>query len=62
MTTETPLPLTVVTGLSTRAAAITAGFVQNCVLTTAGGAECWGYNADGELGNGTTTDNSSPCL
>ena len=31
-----------------------------CGLTTGGAAYCWGYNADGELGDGTPTDRYVP--
>jgi alpha-tubulin suppressor-like RCC1 family protein len=31
-----------------------------CGLTPGGAAYCWGYNGDGELGTGTTTNNSTP--
>ena len=41
---------------------MSAGFVHTCGFTTAGAAYCWGFNIYGALGDGTTTDRSSPEL
>jgi alpha-tubulin suppressor-like RCC1 family protein len=39
---------------------ISAGVTHTCAVSAAGGAECWGRNASGELGNGNTTQSNSP--
>src|SRR5438105_4921318 len=41
-------------------AKVTAREYYACGVTTAGAAYCWGYNGDGELGNGTTTTSPTP--
>ncbi|MFN8489803.1 MAG: hypothetical protein U0350_19615 [Caldilineaceae bacterium] len=38
---------------------IATGGSHTCVLTT-NGVKCWGYNKDGELGDGTTTNRLTP--
>jgi len=53
----TPVP---VSGLSSGVAAVAVGFLHSCALTTAGAVKCWGRNANGTLGDGTTIDRLTP--
>lgn len=39
---------------------ISNGGADNCALVQNGGARCWGYNAWGELGDGSTTSTNVP--
>lgn len=56
-----PVP---VTGLSSNVAALVAGEDHSCVLVSDGrgshGVKCWGWNSQGQLGDGTTTARSTP--
>ena len=54
-----PVAVTAFTDGAT-AVSITAGEYHTCALLNTGAVNCWGYNSDGELGNGTTTDSSAP--
>jgi len=58
-TTNRPTPVDVV-GLSSGVAAIAIEDVHTCALMVSGAVKCWGSNTDGELGDGTTTDRSTP--
>ena len=41
-------------------ATVKGGGAFNCALKTDGSIACWGYNIDGELGDGTRIDKVTP--
>ena len=49
-----------VIGLTEPIASVSAGWSHTCALTTVGNIYCWGRNAHGQLGNGSSTDSSKP--
>jgi alpha-tubulin suppressor-like RCC1 family protein len=55
-TTTTRSTAVAVSGMSSGVTAITSGSDHTCALTSVGSIYCWGSNANGRLGNGTTTD------
>lgn len=64
-TTPTPTPTPTPTSppppaLMSGPQSITAGESHSCALDTAGKAWCWGSNAEGQLGDGTSTDSTVP--
>ena len=58
-TTNSPTAVAV-TALGSGVTALSVGYYHTCVITSAGGAQCWGYNPYGGLGNGTSTNSSVP--
>lgn len=50
---------TIVAGLGD-AVAIDAGVVHSCAISSTGTMRCWGFNAEGELGDGTNTERPTP--
>jgi alpha-tubulin suppressor-like RCC1 family protein len=58
-TTNSNIPVAVA-GLSAGVRTIAADWTHTCALTTEGGVLCWGQNGEGQLGDGTTTNRSTP--
>ncbi|MBK8010305.1 MAG: hypothetical protein IPK13_03095 [Deltaproteobacteria bacterium] len=49
-----------VLGLGNQVASLSGGFLNSCAVKMDGTLWCWGANADGQLGDGTTTTRLAP--
>ena len=59
-TTSSATPVAVSGGLTFATVSAGGHFGATCGVTTVGAAYCWGYNLEGQLGNGTTTSSATP--
>ncbi|MGH7471572.1 MAG: RCC1 domain-containing protein [Longimicrobiales bacterium] len=61
-TTTNAVTPTVITGVGTLNAEVTVGSSHACVRTNAGALHCWGNNTSGQLGDGASTNRTTPVL
>lgn len=58
-TTSRSTPVTV-SGLASGVVSVAAGGNSTCAILATGGLKCWGFNTNGEVGDGTTTHRKTP--
>ncbi len=59
-TATSDVPVDVSLPAGTKVTAVAAGALHNLALTSTGAVFAWGYNKDGELGDGTTANSDVP--
>lgn len=59
-TTSTRYVPTQVSTLTTGVQSLSVGWEHSCAVLTSGAAKCWGRNSEGEVGDGTYTNRSTP--
>jgi alpha-tubulin suppressor-like RCC1 family protein len=52
--------VTGINGVAAKAKRLSVGLDHACVVLTTGGVRCWGANASGQLGDGSTTQRTNP--
>jgi alpha-tubulin suppressor-like RCC1 family protein len=60
-TTDSNVPVTV-SGITDATAIAVSEYGFSCALLATGTVQCWGYNYDGQLGNGTGIDSPTPVM
>jgi alpha-tubulin suppressor-like RCC1 family protein len=55
-------PVMVSMSVGVSSPSLSVGWIHTCMRTSTGTIYCWGYNADGQLGNGTTSQSNTPVL
>lgn len=58
--TPVTIPTAVQTPTGVTFSSISAGYDFACAVSTTGSGYCWGNNVDGQLGNNSTTESSTP--
>eukprot|EP00551_Chaetoceros_affinis_P014668 CAMPEP_0203690138 /NCGR_PEP_ID=MMETSP0091-20130426/2510_1 /ASSEMBLY_ACC=CAM_ASM_001089 /TAXON_ID=426623 /ORGANISM="Chaetoceros affinis, Strain CCMP159" /LENGTH=385 /DNA_ID=CAMNT_0050560117 /DNA_START=50 /DNA_END=1207 /DNA_ORIENTATION=+ len=59
-TSDRNIPTTIDLGLNAYAQEVALGESYTCAITNDDKLKCWGFNGDGQLGDGTTTDRTTP--